>query len=98
MKHTPGPWYKSGLTIRADDSLSGSQPVIAEIQTEVGVDRASANARLIETAPELLAALKEIEGLGVGDWTCLTKVGLATRASRAVEIARAAVEKAEWKV
>jgi hypothetical protein len=57
MEHTPGEWYRSGLTIRYDDTMSGTHPVIAEVSTEVGIERATANARLIAAAPDMLAAL-----------------------------------------
>lgn len=93
--HTPGPWEVS--TIEGEDVLmvgggEDGSAIVADVRTGwngLGMDEA--NARLIASAPEMLAALKELldqlEGIGIPEWSgaeglCLTQ-------------ARAAIAKAE---
>ena len=64
VKHTPGPWKITvgfdRSTISGGTSESGSAHVIAEVRhpTAFRAGEGQANARLINTAPELLKALK----------------------------------------
>jgi hypothetical protein len=69
-KHTPGPWTDHGLAVCDDRRKLISQGVFdATDQTvwnslfeesEISYEAASANARLIAAAPDLLAALESI--------------------------------------
>lgn len=70
-KHTPGPWELSTIPfeIRNTDSAAaiygpmseqGGSPLIADVSRSAGDGQASANAKLIAAAPEMLEALKEI--------------------------------------
>jgi hypothetical protein len=54
-KHTPGPWYAR------DCELIGQSTIIATLHWHSGRDRENkADASLIETAPDLLAALEAL--------------------------------------
>lgn len=75
--HTPGPW---GIWRRAEGAVfqgleitgPGGTPVIADIrQNGHNAEHGEANARLIASAPDLLAALEEMRHwLGkVTDWS-----------------------------
>lgn len=63
--HTPGPWtilnrgYKSHIT---DADMNWNAEIVGPGHT--------ANAHLIAAAPDLLAALEEIESLPVDDYGC----------------------------
>ena len=59
MPHSKGPWYKSGLDIRQNDGMASAHRIIAQIQTDVGMDAANANADLIAAAPGMLARLRQ---------------------------------------
>ncbi len=71
MSHTPGPWKLSGKRIyinytgRNGHELTGTVataqcPVAADVTYEEEQKEASANARLIAAAPDLLNALNEL--------------------------------------
>lgn len=58
--HTPGPWTARGVTIWADAHRPPmGHEIIANARTARGDAHDMANARLIASAPELLAALKD---------------------------------------
>jgi hypothetical protein len=87
--HTPGPW---SIT-----HVGHSQPLPCDfrVHTESGAtrDEWEANAALIAAAPDMLAALREIETIcneSVGD--CRKRMG--TRAGNSLVTARAAIAKA----
>ncbi|WP_162405132.1 hypothetical protein [Pseudoxanthomonas jiangsuensis] len=81
MKHTPGPWFASGRYIGTFNHKSA----IGECRSASGCwsddEPASANARLIAAAPELLEAL-----IGV--------LRVADRATDEFDAARSAIAKA----
>ena len=85
-KHTPGPWWiddrrvaDGALQVQAQHRGEGSSYCVASVN---GWEVPEANARLIAAAPELLAALLEIEDHHneTEDWR---------------EIARSAIKKAK---
>lgn len=88
-KHTPGPWE-----ITEHDGkflLTKDVPVMIGDPIPVGVAYTKADAHLIAAAPDMLAALKEIERQRLG-----TDQGtLRVRSDRMWEIATAAIAKAE---
>jgi len=66
-KHTNGPWLIS--TIDGEDCLmvgsgDGSE-VVADIRTHQPAGEVEANAHLISSAPEMLAALKALAGFSL---------------------------------
>lgn len=83
--HTPGPWcaLNAGLVVAAGD-VKVAQADRANAYTE-------ANARLIAAAPDLLAALKAILNVDNPPVTDPGHVDFP----RAMELARAAIAKAE---
>lgn len=94
-QHTPGPWYIEKRTDMEGYWITIPAPigrkVIAEIDTgfdEPWDSQQHANARLIATAPELLAALRLIADTHASDGA------LMTSAARQ-KIARAAIAKAQ---
>lgn len=62
-KHTPGPWKQYGLAVRAGNRnvCSNVNAAKSGLNITEQVDAASANARLIAAAPDLLGALQSIE-------------------------------------
>lgn len=56
-KHTPGPWRVSGHRLAVFAKLNGINVVVADCDRTLGYSESEANARLIASAPELLAAL-----------------------------------------
>ena len=56
--HTPGPWHANGTMIVG--KLGKRNQYVADALRDVGVETCKANARLIASAPELLAALQAI--------------------------------------
>ncbi len=55
-RHTPGPWILAGKTTISNE---GGDFCLANVGTySIEADEAEANAKLIATAPELLAALE----------------------------------------
>jgi hypothetical protein len=60
--HTPGPWSTDGKWSKEWDGvcINAGHFVVATAQYLGGTDPASANARLIAAAPDLLAALSAI--------------------------------------
>jgi len=54
--HTPGPWHCNGTQIVG--KLGKRTQYIAETLRDTGCETCNANARLIASAPELLAALQ----------------------------------------
>lgn len=66
VKHTPGPWFAKGRYIGTKNHMSA----IGECRDVNGNwsndAPASANARLIAAAPDLLSTLREIAGNGDG--------------------------------
>jgi len=90
-QHTPGPWRIDGLLIKAIDH--GKWFGIAKAGgTKLTIDGNMANAALIASAPDLLAALENalnvLAGIATGD---LKTIG---RDSPAIAQARAAIAKA----
>ena len=59
MNHTPGPWRTTGLNVRAGDALI-CYATNHWSNIELPEAERQANARLIASAPELLAALELI--------------------------------------
>ena len=93
--HTAGPWmYATGEDWDGAHVTDKHGRIVADCQGcdipgtcgEVGTDEAEANARLIAAAPELLEALKVAESE--------LRYHAATRNSEALEIVRAAIQKA----
>jgi len=82
-QHTPGPWRKDALgrLVGSDGSRVVDSGSGLAFGSETSYPTAPANALLIEAAPDLLAALREIEGI-------------AHPNSHISAIARAAIEKA----
>lgn len=91
-QHTPGPWYRS-----ADDAISGEPRFIdadnrfifrlGGMDMRRGTDQA--NAKLIASAPDLLAALNDTLALARIKWG-----NLDADANSVFESARAAIAKA----
>ena len=103
--HTPGPWIVDDKHIHCAKGLTlpyGQEPetdVIVEVNTdchEGGILRGTdkANLRLIASAPDLLAALKEIAERGPLDGYGSVNA-LRLRLVATQSIARAAIAKAE---
>ena len=102
IKHTPGPWTvdehqgNGDLVVRSldsDDIVANCQSDsygLAE-QREMEMERA-ANAQLMSSAPELLAALKNLLGYATGEWQPEDEASLA---GHGIEPAREAIAKAE---
>jgi len=90
--HTPGPWHisKTGKYIRKNDGPNWPAWNIAEINQNH--ERAGADARLIVAAPDLLAALEEIEAHHVEQNRIK---GRDESRSHTLQIARAAIAKAK---
>lgn len=60
VKHTPGPWLKSGCVVLSNDEDRGMRFATAERVRGRNPEEQEANARLIAAAPELLEAIKEL--------------------------------------
>ena len=101
--HTPGPWVIDGDTIQGAPELNGEQPHAVEatcvavvLSRERGSyrhypkERATANARLIAAAPELLAALEKM----LARWDALSVEDLGPGCRAIADNARAAIAKA----
>jgi hypothetical protein len=58
-KHTPGPWYVDdlGANIRCNPDDDDFGTIVATMESSRSPDETKANARLIASAPDLLAAL-----------------------------------------
>jgi hypothetical protein len=67
-KHTPGPWFMDGPTLKCAKYNIGS---VNSHRTTEG----TANAQLISAAPELLAALEEV----VTTFSCVIHAGLISK-------------------
>jgi hypothetical protein len=98
MTHTPGPWEMraDGCVHRAGHKW-GLVKIISPWREEAwdGDPEAIANARLIAAAPEMLAALKQIEAFGSQELqTRNVKFTIAQKIA-ALNAARAAIAKAE---
>ena len=79
-QHTPGPWsINNGRCIYGNDGMI--RPFVAEIADDHNDAETAANARLISSAPDLLAALQAIlTGNVYGDpdeWNRRVDVGFA---------------------
>lgn len=63
-KHTPGPWHQLGQYITSEPRLSAKNIIaraeVGDVAMADHEDVARANARLIASAPDLQAALKEM--------------------------------------
>ena len=59
MSHTPGPWRTTGLNVRAGDALI-CYATNHWADDETPENERQANANLIASAPELLAALERL--------------------------------------
>lgn len=99
-RHTPGPWYLADLgrgKIGIQKHEAGIISRIAVCHPEMLADEhggsATANARLIAAAPDMLEALKEIYALYERAVTSDGEIFLDE--SKTGEIARAAIAKAE---
>ena len=90
MAHTKGRWYKSGLDIRQDDGMAGAHRILAQIQTDVGMKAANANADLIAAAPQLLAACKT----RLEEWHS-NEYNFGRLEPASVQLARFAIDRAE---
>jgi len=78
-KHTSGPWY-AGATLSSDfhfiRSINSDSGQVAKVRVGpvIEQDESLANARLIAAAPDLLAALEQVEaafdspGVVLPDW------------------------------
>lgn len=71
MTHTPGPWAALDTTVEGPPQEGCELPtVIAYCDSEnygPALDDRAANARLIASAPDLLAALEKLARLGNGE-------------------------------
>lgn len=78
MTHTPGPWAwgRDGTTLRSYAEGPSPAPPICRL-TDRGSVR-DADARLIASAPDLLAVLKAYEGMGSDE---VGKFAVAARAA-----------------
>jgi len=85
--HTPGPWEVDGRTVCAHPwGEDYPNQIVCRLESQLSPTGASANARLIAAAPELLEALRGIrDTLGID----------AVAAARVGGIARAAIAKVE---
>ena len=108
--HTPGPWTKSGCTVYAGQmaisatycegnrflhGVDHDETVPDSMETHgQGWDEAGANARLISSAPDLLAAL---EGLLHGSRKVTSQEDWNAEREEASATARAAIAKANGK-
>ena len=83
-RHTPGPWHTAGdqgVQIRSEKHQ------IAKIWTMRG-DEWKANARLIATAPDLLASLEEVLAYCKEhghDWLCMAEARAAIAKATGVQ-------------
>jgi len=83
-KHAPGPWKLGGRDGETRGILDANDDIVGEMRLAWPLPKATANARLIASAPELLAALKR-----------LLFEELENDITPACEAARAAIAKAE---
>lgn len=78
-KHTPGPWYVSGIRVSQPPRIGRDTRIInigsdddgtylAMVFFDMETGRGQADARLIAAAPELLAVLMQIQRMGYTDW------------------------------
>jgi hypothetical protein len=86
MGHTPGPWEQHGAAVTKTINF-GRSYVIASCDSsgQPATEEIQANARLIASAPDLLAALKDVEEAWAGNGDM----------SMAVDAALLAIAKAE---
>ena len=81
--HTPGPWTVHGITI-THESDGCEYPIASCTDTPIGFEEATANARLIAAAPELLdaakAAITRFKEDGIGGYHMLHPVALLVNA------------------
>lgn len=97
-KHTPGPWYDDGGHIIAPDGTN-YPPLVADVvrhrpgsaDRRPDDDTARANARLIASAPDMLAALLVIETVAKS----LNTYRPTVQSAHILSAARAAVALAE---
>ena len=100
-KHTPGPWKavnQTTSTLLKQDSPQGRY--LFSLKEYPGIPESEANARLISAAPDLLAALQNLlEKSGhlsvFGSEPSVKAVRQAGDYIKAVDVARAAIAKAE---
>lgn len=97
IQHTPGPWKKMGRDIVAPSPrYAKSHLLVAQVyETAMMVeeqDHAESDAVLIAAAPDLLEALKRIASIEANRHMIATWKDLA---SESIDIARAAIAKAE---
>ena len=69
--HTPGPWRVNGASVWSDAGY------VADLSSPRGPDERDANARLIATAPELLACCKAAQIVLKNEAIVLTALNLA---------------------
>jgi len=98
-QHTPGPWRISGPPPLTGDpheiSIKAANIPVARISrsAKIAFGERAANARLIAAAPELLEALRRIEGLTRAPDTLAAHPITCMQTIEA--LARAAIDKAE---
>jgi len=89
-KHTNGPWLIT--TIDGEDCLmvgsgDGSE-VVADIRTHQPAGEVEANAHLISSAPEMLAALRRLHAMhrafSSSEWTTLARLEARSLAEEAI--------------
>jgi hypothetical protein len=104
-KHTPGPWFWTAPRKVGEHHPAGS---VYEVRANYSLDdkwrgyvtgvlagsaNAEANARLIAAAPDMLAALQEVEWIFDGEED-ITNNGGPNNAMKALQVVRAALRKA----
>jgi hypothetical protein len=96
VTHTPGPWFldevHSASQSRAQYEVRNEKRAVANCFELTEENRA--NARLIAAAPDLLAALKEIEWMFDGQED-INNNGGPNDAMKALAVVRSAIAKAE---
>ena len=94
--HTPGPWKVYECT-DGTTNICGNRDYpdgVCKMLWSGKKQRDEANARLIATAPEMLAAVIEAHNVLEAAALCLTPRGSRSRLDSAIEQARAAIAKA----
>jgi hypothetical protein len=92
-KHTPGPWWIDGTTIRKDIGDTGYP--VAELSD--WAEETESNARLIAASPELLSALKAAQVLLCDHYCYKNRNGWEPEHTDECKRAMAAIAKAEGK-